>query len=89
MIPLAIFLIPFAIFLAIYLFFLYFNCYHIRIYGVHGFGSHALVTIFLLATIFILGGSVILLSTYDWHATINLQNLTAPFANSGVLTSPL
>lgn len=89
MIPLAVVLIPFAIFLVIYLFFLYFNCYHIRIYGVHGFWSHALVTLFLLGTIAILGGSLVVLSRYDWNATIDLQHLAAPFANTDVLTSPL
>ncbi|MEK9130799.1 MAG: hypothetical protein AAB429_01655 [Patescibacteria group bacterium] len=83
-IPIAIFFVPYGLFLLIYLFFLFFNVYHIRIYAVHGFFSHAVATVFLLGTVLILGATWIILAPYDWGTSLDLEGLTAPFTDTNI-----
>lgn len=88
-IPLALFLIPYGVFLIIYAFFLFFNLHHLRIYAIKSTSSHILRFVFLFGTIIILGASALLLSRFDWSASINIQQLTTPFTNTDVLKQPL
>lgn len=83
-IPIAIFFVPYGLFLLIYFFFLFFNVYHIRIYGVQNFFSHAVATVFLLGTVLILGATWIILAQYNWGTPLDLEGLTAPFKSTNI-----
>ncbi len=70
-IPLAVALIPFALFLILFFVFTIFNFFHLIHYGFHTSGRYAILLIYITGTIFILGGSYIVLQKYDWKAPID------------------
>ncbi len=77
--PLAIFLIPYGLFLFFYTVYALFNLYHLLRFGVYNAGAYALIIIFCGGTIFLVGGSLLMMLQYDWSATINM---TAIFQGS-------
>lgn len=72
-IPLFFALAPFVIFLVIFFIFTFFNFFHIAHYGPHGFAKFVVMGVYFAGTVFLLGGSYLVLARYDWQQPIDLS----------------
>ena len=70
--PLIILLLPYAIALAIFLFFSFFNLYHLRRFSIGGWGSF-LSLFYILVTVLILVVTLTVLIQIDWSASFQLS----------------
>lgn len=71
--PLSLILIPYAIFLAIFGFFAFFNVMQLLKDGTNEPKTTALVFVFLLTVVAILGATGLAASTVDWTGSVSLN----------------
>jgi hypothetical protein len=76
-VTIAIALVPFAIFVLFYLIYSAFTLYHMIRFGVYGFSLYAMSLVYALGSLALLLGSLYVISSQDWSATIDLPNLLA------------
>ena len=72
-IPLMYFLIAYGIFVAIAGFFLFFNLYHILMFGLQGFKTLLVILLYLTTILLVAWLSYELILAYDWTGEILLN----------------
>ena len=70
--PLSLLLIPLAIFLLIFLFYSYFNTYHLLRFGVYGSPVFSVITVYVAVSLFLLLCIGYTLFSYDWSLSFSL-----------------
>lgn len=84
-IPTAIFLIPYFLFLILFIFFGYFNIYHLQKYALNTLGTHAAILLFLVGSVLIFGATAIILGNYDWMAPLDLSGIKGLFTTHALI----
>ncbi|MBI2475609.1 hypothetical protein HYV69_04300 [Candidatus Uhrbacteria bacterium] len=79
-VPVSIFLIPYGLYMAVFIFYCFFNIYHLIRYGLYGFGLYIIITIFAGGTILLVSGSIFILKEYDWSQPIFLNNIIETYS---------
>lgn len=74
-IPLTYFLIAYGILVAIASFFLFFNLYHILMFGLQGFKTLLIVILYLATILLVVWFSYELILAYDWTGEIYLHEI--------------
>lgn len=62
----------------VFIFFSFFNVYHLMRYGIYNFNLYILSVIYVGGTIFVLGASYIVLNDFDWSVPLTLSSYLAP-----------
>ncbi len=70
-IPVWYVLVVYALFLVVFTTYTGFNLYHLLRFGAKGPGLYAILALFLVGTVLLVGLTVALLAPYDWSATIS------------------
>jgi len=73
--PIIYFLIPYALFVLVFVTFSVFNIYHLLRYGIYNFNLYILSVVYLAGTIFILGASIIILTSFDWSILFSVDTV--------------
>lgn len=75
--PLFFLLIPLGIFLLVFLFYSYFNIYHLLRYGVYGYPVFSVISIYIGVTLLLLMIVGYGLLPYDWNQSFSLTQFFA------------
>ncbi|MFH0988145.1 MAG: hypothetical protein V1763_02130 [Parcubacteria group bacterium] len=75
-IPLSVFLFAYLFFVACFLFFTYFNLFHMMKYGFTGFGAWVITVGYIALTVLALFVSYISIAQIDWSQTFDLFSFT-------------
>lgn len=84
--PLWYLLLPYAIVVLGTGIFLFFNLYHIAVFGIQASSTTFLLVLYTISYAAVLVASVIFLSSYDWSAVTSLGDII-PFLQSSSGTS--
>lgn len=84
--PAFLLLTPLVLFLLFYVLYSVFTLYHLLRFGLSGVPLYLLLVIYIMGTVTLLGGSLLLLSTYDWTASLTTDMLTKTFFNPRLFT---
>lgn len=84
--PISLLLIPYALFVGLQLVFLFFNVHHLRRFGIKGMRAHVIAMGISVCTLFIVGGSMIYLSRFNWSQTIDLNTVMTSLTNTNLPT---
>ena len=76
--PLSTILLIYGIFLFCFFVVSFFNLYHLIRYGIYGYGLYLIIVSFAIGTILLIGGSITLLSQYNWNHPISPTTSPAP-----------
>lgn len=77
--PLSVLLFPYALFLLFFVLWGAFTLYHLLRFSVYGKVLYAVVGVFLVGAVLLVGGSMWAVSRYDWTRTVSLsETFTAP-----------
>lgn len=87
-IPLAVVLIPFVLFLLLFFVFSIFNLFHVIHYGISTVGKFIIIAIYTAGTLFLLGGSYIVLAEYDWQQPISSTSFIDSAADTNLFELP-
>jgi hypothetical protein len=79
-IPLWALLVFYGLFLLFFFVYSAFNLYHMVRFGKSGFGLYSILALFMLGSLVLVGGSLLVMSGYDWSASFPVSSI---FENRG------